>query len=228
MNGPFYSLTLAKASTEKVRMEPGNSGSNPLGATYFPQQKTFPIGKSFKESDRSSFGEGMADFAGDLKYSKKSAIAYVAASVALGAVLLIFPTIEPSGISWMLLSYVLGPILFGYAGFLAAKGGKAIADSAVSGLIVGAAGSLAFSIFSIAYISATATAGGAANIAPMMIAMIMAYAYMVAFTIILGAICGAIGGFAATKIGGKKEAQQPQAPSPIAAPPVQPQETVKE
>ncbi|MFA6489178.1 MAG: hypothetical protein WCT52_00690 [Candidatus Micrarchaeia archaeon] len=169
----------------------------------------------------------MVDFKADVAYAKTSAIAYGAASIALGVLTIFVPALglAVGGIAWLALSYVLGPILFGYAGFLAAKGGKAIVDSAVSGVIAGAAGSIAFAVFNVIYVSATASMGGAPDVAQIVVSMTMAYAYMVAFAAVLGAIAGAIGGFAAGKIGGGKEAK-PQAQSP--AQPEQPQAPVQE
>ena len=167
----------------------------------------------------------MADFAGDLKYSKNSAIAYGAFCVVLSMALLFVKQLDAfGGAAWMLLTYAIGPLLFAYAGFLAAKAGKALVDSTISGLIAGLAGSLAFAVLNMISVCGTAIAGGAgASIAMIILAMAAAYAYMVGFELVLGAIAGAVGGFAATKIGGKRGAQ-PQATAPTVAPP----EPVKE
>ena len=163
----------------------------------------------------------MVDFRKDLGYAKASAIAFAGLYVVLTAFSYVSPQLASAiaGAAWLIVSYVLAPVLFGYAGFLAGKGGKGIADSAVSGLIAGFAGSLAFAILDTAFITYNAASHGAPDLVSISISVVSGFVFMVAIFSAMGAICGAAGGFASKKLGKNTGAQPPARPQGAVLPP---------
>ena len=162
----------------------------------------------------------MVDFAGDVKYSLKSAAVYAAIVIVFNLVISVFPDLAQAmgGLGTIFVMFGLGFAIFCYTGFKAAKDGKKeIADSAVSGLAAGLIGSLAFAIFNMIYYSAMAVSNQAGGMLGSILAsMLSSYIGMVLTIAAVGLVAGAIGGFA-----GKGKAEGPKAPDAAPQQPVQ-------
>lgn len=164
----------------------------------------------------------MVDAAGDMKYSVKSAVAYAIINIVFELITSANAGLAQAlgGFGGLVTLFVVGPLLFAYAGYRASKeGGKAIADCAVAGLGAGLVGGLIFAAFNMIYFSAmTIMNKGQLEIAAMLFSMASSYLGMIVTLCILGLVAGAIGGL----VNGGRQAKAAAQPRPSPVSPQQP------